>query len=164
VEVVLSDERQKMKKLLVILGFILFSIFVFQFILKSEKKVVSPSAAYILREDEIKTYQSAARSGSCEAANRLARFHLNISFRTDEAIYWYRLGHQCVDVNAKLELIGLLMDSGDRDVMAEVDQLLIGIEKIDPREATRAKEAIRANRERRLNQTGKLSPSDVHSR
>lgn len=153
-----------MKKSLLALGFILFFIFAFQIIENSEKRAVSPSAAYLLREDEIKKYENAARSGSCEAANKLARFHLNISFRTDEAIYWYRLGRQCGDVNAKLELMGLLMDSEDRDVMAEVDHILIEIEKINSREATRAKEAIRATRERRLNQTEKLPPSGVQSR
>jgi hypothetical protein len=129
--------------------------------IKTDKTAVSPSATYSLSENEINTFQSAARSGSCEAANRLARYHLNITLRTDQAIYWYRLGRHCLDVNAKMELIGLLMDSKDRDVINEVDDILLEIDKIDPQESRRAKDAIGEARKRGLNQRENLPPSSI---
>lgn len=88
-----------------------------------------------------------ARKGDCDAALRVHRHYLDVILDLDQARPWLRIAARCPCVNAKAELVYLLLPPhGTSKDANEIDQLVLDLEKIDPTVAQKVKEEVARQR------------------
>jgi TPR repeat protein len=108
----------------------------------TREKTHTPLPAVAFREDLIRTqevarYKKAAASGDCHAKLELAHYYNEgPEYQYDEAMRWYRLAARCPGIKAKSELVGWLAVTNPKGQnVAEIEALMVEIEKLDPKEA-----------------------------
>jgi hypothetical protein len=114
----------------------------------AEGRAPSTADAFKIDDRIYKEIVRRARLGDCDAAFTLARHHVFYTTNDNEAIRWFRVAAKCPNVNAKGELLVLLMHDPEHD--AEVDRLLVEIEQLDPETARRDREEVRRVRNGRV--------------
>jgi hypothetical protein len=89
--------------------------------------------------------EALARDGNCEAALKIARYHTNITLKFDAAIAWYRIATGLCQANGpKEELVALLIGNYDEpSEAAEINGLIVAIERTDPSVALKLKAEVR---------------------
>jgi hypothetical protein len=109
--------------------------------------VASPSEAFLLSEEELIRHKSLASEGDCDAAYKVSNHYSFVLNDFDASLPWLRLAARCSNPNAKAELVYLLlkMDKGQK-FDSEIEQLIAGLEKIDPQQAENAKRELQTKR------------------
>lgn len=116
---------------------------------KNKISSISYEIPFEISSSEMVGLVEKARHGDCSAAYRIGRHHSFVTLNFDEAIPWLRLAARCPNVEAKEELISLLLGRDNQpDISAEIDKLLLEIKQIDPKAAITSQEAIKRMRKK----------------
>lgn len=103
----------------------------------------SPVSAYFIPIKEISMLTSKATDGDCNAAERLALYHMNVSLRYDDAVRWARIAAKCPVLDYKETLFALLArETEDARIMKEVDSLVLDIKTLDPERSSHLKQVV----------------------
>lgn len=116
---------------------------------RMEKRTsVSSASFYEIPKLELENTIDLAQRGDCQAAERLAGYHMNVSLNFDSALNWARVAARCSEVRPKQTLLVLLLQMDQTPaVTQEVDTLIDQIASIDNEAANRVHEWVKERRQ-----------------
>jgi len=108
---------------------------------------VSPASVYDIPALELDDTMRLAQKGNCQAGERLAGYHMNVTLNFDSALKWGRVAARCSEVSPKVTLLVLLLQLDQTPAITkEIDTLVDQISIIDHEEANRVHDWVEERR------------------
>lgn len=110
--------------------------------------VTSPSKSFQLSGEELIRQKTLASGGDCDAAYKVSNHYTFVLNDFDASLPWLRLAARCPNANAKAELVYLLLKMDKGQVYdSEIEQLIAGLDRVDPQQAENARRELQAKRQ-----------------
>jgi hypothetical protein len=99
---------------------------------------------YNLAADDLAQLQTGAAGGDCKAAKILTRYYFDVALDPYSGLKWNRVAaKKCPDAEPKVGLVIFLMNNkNDPENAAEIADLIVQIQKIDPYRAAELKSEL----------------------